>query len=854
MRQRLRKMLHRTKQSAEAESSSAAAAREQNVITTTETPEDVNRVPGIVYGKEAEEAVYETINNSKWRKAFWIDGELRWATQEGSGIGEKVSEGGAQTWKMIQVGDTLYLAPKEAHEGTKDDVETANEKRIETFLDKVAASMVAQSTKIPPPTYDEIRPLLSENVGAIMMLYTRDGVLATDVHGRLDNDFDNPGPRLNKETQFTTRGHHSALNPDKDPVFERLERQLAQTLGFGSKNGTGEANDEEPGYESGGSEVSQERCRESPAYPMCKDDCWLKQASSIRGSAPLATGKGAELFPLDLTNIYSELEPGFTRVLEIEAGSNDECIRCTLEPMEILGAREQNEGSPVTRRLYEALSYTWGDSTKCRTIECNGKTFGVSQNLFEALINIRLPDRTRAIWIDALCINQEDDAEKSKQVQYMYSIYRAATRVVVWLGMEADDSDFVMWAMHLVGRKKKRSDIMRRDHHHECLVQLARLIKGIDLLVKRPWFSRSWIRQEIAAAPKVTVRCGSKEVPWNAMKRSVNCLVRLRSKYVASRCLFNGTDNEFEELVGSYKEKSYALRFLKKDWIIGQSLLAEGGDLRSIWYYHTGGMLELLMTSRAYDATNARDKVYAILGMAGVPLNPQEPSPSSAWALDRKKKRPAMRVDYSASVSEVYQYTAKYLINRDENLDILCILPTHRNADSDDLPSWIPDWRVPLSSRPLYDGWDYISYKWGASGFTTTISQDQDDIGQLRVTGFEIARIQQLLPLFPESLPHPPESPAGSAVPFEEGKHPRRFAQSTRGPSVVPSTAVVSDAIWILHGCKMPVVLREATSKLDTSAFRVVGPCFVSTIMFGEAIEWLEEGQHNLASASIVLV
>ena len=92
---------------------------------------------------------------------------------------------------------SFYLAPKEAHEGTEDDVEAANEKRVKTFLDKVAANMVAQSTKIPPPTYEELRPFLSENLDAIIMLTTRDGVIATHDHGYIDNDFDNLGPRLN---------------------------------------------------------------------------------------------------------------------------------------------------------------------------------------------------------------------------------------------------------------------------------------------------------------------------------------------------------------------------------------------------------------------------------------------------------------------------------------------------------------------------------------------------------------------------------------------------------------------------------------------------------------------------------
>lgn len=108
-------------------------------------------MPTIRYDREA---VYELIDNPKWRKAFFIDGELRWATREGNGIGEKVSYGQAR--KMRQIGDVFYLVPKETHEGTEDVVEAANRKRVETFLDKVATNMVAQSTRVRPPTYEEL--------------------------------------------------------------------------------------------------------------------------------------------------------------------------------------------------------------------------------------------------------------------------------------------------------------------------------------------------------------------------------------------------------------------------------------------------------------------------------------------------------------------------------------------------------------------------------------------------------------------------------------------------------------------------------------------------------------------------
>jgi hypothetical protein len=187
----LKKILHRTQQSVEAGSSSAAPGLDGTTTTTTGSSRDAGYVPNITFDQEA---VYEVIENSKWRKAFFIDGELRWATREGNGIGEQVSSD--RTWKMRQIGDMIYLAPKEAHEGSKDDAKAANEKRVDAFVDKVTVKMVAQSTKVPPPTYEELRPFISENLDTILPLFTHDGIIAMDVHGYADNDFDNPGPRL----------------------------------------------------------------------------------------------------------------------------------------------------------------------------------------------------------------------------------------------------------------------------------------------------------------------------------------------------------------------------------------------------------------------------------------------------------------------------------------------------------------------------------------------------------------------------------------------------------------------------------------------------------------------------------
>jgi hypothetical protein len=82
------------------------------------------------------------------------------------------------------------------------------------------------------------------------------------------------------------------------------------------------------------------------------------------------------------------------------------------------------------------LSYAWGDISTRVPIQVNGGTLFISENLRNALIDLRYPDLPRIIWADAICINQEDAAEWVSQVASMRSIYRSASQTVVWLGPE----------------------------------------------------------------------------------------------------------------------------------------------------------------------------------------------------------------------------------------------------------------------------------------------------------------------------------------------------------------------------------------------------------------------------------
>lgn len=107
---------------------------------------------------------------------------------------------------------------------------------------------------------------------------------------------------------------------------------------------------------------------------------------------------------------------------------------------------------------YGALSYTWGDVTPIRDILINGHKVSVRSNLEAALRALRNRSSIQAgllIWIDALCINQEDINERNQEVKRMRTIYKTAREVIVWLGAEGDQSSKVMRLIRSLSRAVK---------------------------------------------------------------------------------------------------------------------------------------------------------------------------------------------------------------------------------------------------------------------------------------------------------------------------------------------------------------------------------------------------------------
>ena len=133
-------------------------------------------------------------------------------------------------------------------------------------------------------------------------------------------------------------------------------------------------------------------------------------------------------------SLYSPLVlVGEIRLIKLQPGSAGSDVHCILQHAKL-------SNQPSNRPQYEALSYEWGPQTCLQTIRINDTIQQVRENLWSALRHLRLESEPRLLWIDALCINQEDILERNQQVNQMGVIYSQARRVVVWLGQQNSSS------------------------------------------------------------------------------------------------------------------------------------------------------------------------------------------------------------------------------------------------------------------------------------------------------------------------------------------------------------------------------------------------------------------------------
>ncbi|KAH7087094.1 ankyrin repeat-containing domain protein [Paraphoma chrysanthemicola] len=246
---------------------------------------------------------------------------------------------------------------------------------------------------------------------------------------------------------------------------------------------------------------------------------------------------------------------------------------------------------------YEALSYTWGDASKTVDIGLSTSEFPATVNLEAALRALRQKDKVRVLWVDAICINQGDVHEQGAQVRMMWDIYKAADRVVVWLGPEEGDSAV---AMDNIARRDCSKKIAVRNtmrerppsersstwcgcHAGDFATHPSRT--GVQQLLNSRWLTRVWVLQEVAAAKDIVIVCGNRTVTG---KDFYHELVSLSSWIATMHKQLRKTRPVLELMDQS-----------------NQSLSA--GSLP---------LLELMESFRSWDATKPVDKLFALLSFS----------------------------------------------------------------------------------------------------------------------------------------------------------------------------------------------------------------------------------------------
>lgn len=305
--------------------------------------------------------------------------------------------------------------------------------------------------------------------------------------------------------------------------------------------------------------------------------------------------EGEPTFTLNEEGDISFDAPDFQQLTSVECGQTNGVAQTASTEDQI------QEAEP-----YEALSYTWGGTpgpSHIIRILVGGQAYiiNITANLESALRHLRPFSDVKYLWVDALCINQENHVEKGSQIPKMADIYNQATKVRVWLGEEEGNSDLALKFIRRVLNLSKLDQLVQDE------LTPNEWAAFLDLM-KRPWFSRRWIVQEIALAREAYLHCGNESVTWKEFAEAVSLFT---SKHHDVRKLFQGSPlfdhhpdflGEIEELGANRLVYASSNLFRKSDdGTIMEHLLS----------------LEALMSSLSvFEASNPHDVVYAILWLA----------------------------------------------------------------------------------------------------------------------------------------------------------------------------------------------------------------------------------------------
>lgn len=315
--------------------------------------------------------------------------------------------------------------------------------------------------------------------------------------------------------------------------------------------------------------------------------------------------------------------------------------------------------------------------------------FVVRKNFELALHHLRQKDRDRKLWVDAVCIDQRNEKERGHQVARMSKIFQCAKTVCVWLGPAAEHSDDAVEFVKRLWHMKKSMAGARTTA--DCEWRLFKetflsygypwdheftQLRALGFLMKRAWFYRRWVVQEVAFAADIVVQCGHAVVGWKEFTFAISFLHAHHEKLIQVLRMYNMWEfrylvpNEQGTVPDIQAEAAARFLFVTKD-ILRKDELNRFTSLVDIE--------ALVVKFSDLQVSDGRDSVYALLSLANDTDGSDQLSP-----------------DYAKSSTEVCVDFVRHVLHSRKSLDIICRhwAPLPKDIK---LPSWI------MSIKPARD-------------------------------------------------------------------------------------------------------------------------------------------------------
>jgi hypothetical protein len=322
----------------------------------------------------------------------------------------------------------------------------------------------------------------------------------------------------------------------------------------------------------------------------------------------------------------------------------------------------------------------------------------VGKNCHDALRYLRLGHEDRLLWLDAICINQDNLIERAQQVRIMNDVYSRALNVVVFLGEQVTD------CLALFEELAAADELLRLGKNCDRPRPSDTIIGELETLFERPWFKRVWVLQEVCAKRSIQIMCGSASASFEALK-----------------ALYFGYKNT---VVGK-KNWPVALK-----WILRPPEIFPSPQL-SLW--------NRLYYSRYCLATDPRDKIFALKSLVGP-----------------EHRQMDYLIDYIQSLEHCFTEVARFLLP----VLGLRLLVAARFPHNRDMSSWIPDWSQNFSLyfkhfdffdlNGLLDEFGLFVRSSGKPQYTIRsfgADQKRSPFLELAVTGIQYARIIERSPI-----------------------------------------------------------------------------------------------------------